>query len=64
MAFVMGGWDDSKSTIRSMERYDPLLSEQWSAVAPMETAREHFGACMIAGEIYVCGGKNDEDDML
>jgi hypothetical protein len=64
MAFVMGGWDTSQSTIRSMERYDPLLSGQWRTVAPMQIAREHFGACVIAGEIYVCGGENDEDGTL
>jgi kelch-like protein 17 (actinfilin)/kelch-like protein 20 len=63
MAFVVGGYDDSMETLRSMERYN-ALSGQWSAVTSMRTAREYFGACVIAGELYVCGGRNDEDGDL
>jgi hypothetical protein len=63
MAFVLGGYNTSRRTLRSMERYD-ASSGQWSAATSMRTAREHFGACVIAGEIYVCGGQNDEDSRL
>jgi hypothetical protein len=63
MAFVVGGWDGFGKTLRSMERYD-ASSGQWSAAPSMGTAREHFGACMIAGELYVCGGHNDDNGSL
>jgi N-acetylneuraminic acid mutarotase len=60
MAFVMGGICDGASA--SMERYD-ASSGQWSAAAAMGTARYMHGACAIAGELYVTGGRgNDEDD--
>jgi hypothetical protein len=63
MAFVVGGLDSFSVTLRSMERYD-ASSGLWSMAASMRTAREHFGACVIAGELYVCGGQNDEDGSL
>jgi hypothetical protein len=58
MALVMGG-HHAGSTSASMERYD-LSSEQWSAAAAMSTARRRFGACVLAGELYVTGGFNSE----
>jgi hypothetical protein len=63
MVLIVGGYDNSFETLRSMERYD-ASSEQWSAATSMRTAREFFGACVIAGELYVCGGRNEEDGML
>jgi N-acetylneuraminic acid mutarotase len=54
MALVMGG-EHAGSTLTSMERYD-LLSGQWSVAAAMSTARCIFGACILAGELYVTGG--------
>jgi hypothetical protein len=54
MAFVMGGWDTGEfdaKTLASMERYDPS-SDKW-------TARNSFGASVIAGDIYVTGGRRD-----
>jgi hypothetical protein len=44
----------------SMERYD-VSSGQWSAAAAMGTARHSFGACVVAGELYV-SGRDDTDD--
>jgi N-acetylneuraminic acid mutarotase len=54
VALVMGGYR-AGSTLASMERYD-LSSGQWSVAAAMTTARSHFGACTLAGELYVTGG--------
>jgi hypothetical protein len=56
VAFVVGGESDG-AVLSSMERYDPA-SGQWSAAAPMATARCMLGACMVAGELYVTGGMN------
>jgi N-acetylneuraminic acid mutarotase len=49
MALIMGG-----SALASMELYDSL-SGQWSIAAVMSTTRFVFGACMLAGELYVTG---------
>jgi hypothetical protein len=61
MAYVLGGICDGK--LSSMERYD-LSSGQWNAVASMGTARTHFDACAIAGELYVVGGESSNGDDL
>jgi hypothetical protein len=55
MAYVMGGCDEGDDLLSSMERYD-AASGQWSARMPMGTSRSAFGACVIAGKIYVSGG--------
>jgi hypothetical protein len=54
-AYVIGGGDDETGIYSSMERYD-ALSDRWSTQAAMGTARWDFGACSIAGDIYVTGG--------
>jgi hypothetical protein len=51
-AYVMGG---RGIILSSMERYD-VASGQWTAPANMGSTRCAFGACVIAGEIYVIGG--------
>jgi hypothetical protein len=43
------------ASMASMEQYD-VSTGQWSAVAAMSSARYRFGACVVAGEIYVTGG--------
>jgi hypothetical protein len=58
VAFVMGDYR-AGSTLASMERYD-VSSGQWSAAAAMTTARRFFGACTLAGELYVTGGFSTE----
>jgi hypothetical protein len=63
VAYVMGGMDEDRRTLPSMERYDALTG-QWSIVAAMITARYSFGACVIAGEIYVTGGIDEIDNFL
>jgi hypothetical protein len=66
MVFAMGGWanggdeDDEEEEIThsSMEKYD-IASDVWSTAAALGTARNGFGACAIAGELYVSGGNDD-----
>jgi hypothetical protein len=55
VAYVIGGCDNVERTVPTMERFD-ALSGQWSSVAPMYTARMDFGACLLAGDIFVSGG--------
>jgi hypothetical protein len=57
VAYVMGGCSDDGMKSSNMERYD-VASGQWSTAAAMRIARNRFGACVIAGEIYVTGGSN------
>jgi N-acetylneuraminic acid mutarotase len=54
VALVMGGYRTGNA-LASMERYD-ASSGQWSVAAAMSTTRSEFGACMLAGELYVIGG--------
>jgi hypothetical protein len=53
---VIGG--GSFSEVCGMERYD-ASSGQWSTLSAMGTARREFGACWMAGELYVTGGSTD-----
>jgi hypothetical protein len=54
-ALVMGGLRAGRDGLSSMERYD-VASGRWSAAAAMSIARFAFGACVIAGELYITGG--------
>jgi N-acetylneuraminic acid mutarotase len=62
VAYVIGGFHEG-ATLPNMERYDALTG-QWSAAAAMSTARHSFGACVIAGEIYVTGGNDETRNIL
>jgi hypothetical protein len=57
VAYVMGGCGGGidETILSSMERYD-AVSRQWSAAAAMAIVRQNFGACVLAGEVYVTGG--------
>jgi hypothetical protein len=59
-AYVMGGYvgpSYQRSVLSSMERFD-ASSGHWSAAASMSTARHAFGACALAGELYVLAGRD------
>jgi hypothetical protein len=58
VVLVMGGYRTGNA-FASMERFD-ASSGQWSAAATMSTARDEFGACTLAGELYVTGGLSDD----
>jgi hypothetical protein len=59
VAYMVGG-AAAGDILSSMERYD-ASSGQWSVAAPMGTARSQLGACVMAGELYVTGGRDDDD---
>jgi hypothetical protein len=62
VTYMMGGQsNEGDDTLSSMERYE-ASSGQWSAVADMGSARRFFGICLVAEELYVTGGC-DEDYM-
>jgi hypothetical protein len=61
VAYVVGGIGPDGRRQSSMERYD-ASSGQWSAVAAMSTACYQFGTCVLAGELYMSGGRGDGID--
>ena len=59
MLYVMGGRDKlggPEARLRSVERFDPIISNRWMAVAPMSCVRSSFQAAVLGGKIYVAGG--------
>ena len=52
--YAIGGYNDT-SWLRSVERFDPLTN-RWTMLTPMSTARSAFGATVWNGRIYVTGG--------
>jgi hypothetical protein len=64
MAYVVRGMGVGElDTLSSMERYAASLG-QWSAVAAMGTTRGNFGVCVLAGELYISGGHDDDDNLF
>jgi N-acetylneuraminic acid mutarotase len=58
VAFAVGGRagpHNAYKELATVERYD-AASGAWRITAPMATAREAFGMCELAGELYVTGG--------
>jgi hypothetical protein len=62
IVYVMGG-DRAGGVLSSMERYDSS-SGKWSPVSAMGTPRQSFGACVVAGVIYIIGGRGAGNDRL
>jgi N-acetylneuraminic acid mutarotase len=58
IAFIIGG-EQPGILLSSMERND-VSSGQWSTVAAVGTPRSNFGACVVAGDLYVTGGIDDD----
>jgi hypothetical protein len=66
VAYMMGGFDGpgfGRSILSSVERFD-ASSGLWSAAAPMSTPRFGFGACALAGMVYVLGGRDNSNRQL
>ncbi|MCF6148990.1 MAG: S8 family serine peptidase [Candidatus Kuenenia sp.] len=62
MLYVMGGASTGVSgdfvDEKELYRYDPVV-DTWTQLSPMSTNRTFFGAAVINGKIYVCGGHGD-----
>ncbi|MBM4053650.1 MAG: hypothetical protein FJ264_03030 [Planctomycetes bacterium] len=60
--YVMGGASTTTSggfiDEKELYRYDPA-SDTWTQLSPMNANRAFFGAAVINGKIYVCGGHGD-----
>jgi N-acetylneuraminic acid mutarotase len=63
IAFIIGGERRFISGLSSVERYDVSYG-QWSAATAMGTSRTYFGACVVAGEIYVTGGIDEDSNHI
>jgi N-acetylneuraminic acid mutarotase len=71
VAYVMGGYNDGGVdefgylyvTMAYMDKYNASTG-QWSAAASMQYARQVFGACIVAGELYVSGGHDINDNPM
>ena len=53
--YALGGFDDSKTTLSSIEVYD-APSNAWAAGAAMGSARADAAAAVLGGKLYVLGG--------
>jgi hypothetical protein len=65
-AYAIGGFDGAEFgnvALSGMERFD-TSSGQWSAAASMSTVRHDFGVCVLAGEVYVLGGRDNSSHQL
>ena len=51
--YVIGG-DSYDHSLVQVEAYDPL-TEQWTSLAPVPTARHHVASAVVDGNIYVMG---------
>ncbi len=53
--YVFGG-DAGDQSVRDTSMYDPSTN-LWTELAPMPTPRNHMGAALLRGRIYVVGGR-------
>jgi N-acetylneuraminic acid mutarotase len=62
--YVMGGVEvdeeGGERTVKSVLKYDCRV-QTWSEVAPMPAERDNAGACVLGSNIYVFGGRNEND---
>jgi len=54
--YVVGGFDASTSPLDSMERYDPV-TDTWTSMPPMPTARGGMGVAVLENEVFLFGGE-------
>lgn len=60
--YTIGG-ESTQGVTGIVERYDPQ-SDRWKSVAPKPTAVTDIGAVVIAGKIYIPGGRNANGDVI
>jgi N-acetylneuraminic acid mutarotase len=56
--YIIGG-QDKKGTTNLVEAYDPD-SDRWSVASPLPEKRDHTGAAVHDGKIYVVGGFDEK----
>ena len=59
----MGDRDDDAEVRGTEERFDPVAGT-WQVLAPMSVGRSHHTASVIAGQLYIVGGRSAEDNVL
>ena len=59
----MTGGSNIDAVFSSVERYD-TLTNSWTTVAPMSTARERHAVAVLDGKLYACGGWNEANTAL
>jgi influenza virus NS1A-binding protein len=61
--YVLGGVEEDEEgeehTVSSVLKFDSRR-QTWSEVAPMPGRRYNAGACVVGGDIYIIGGRNDD----
>ena len=57
------GSNNPPDVLSSVERYDPLTNS-WTTVAPMSTARERHAVAVLDGKLYACGGWKHRVDLI
>jgi hypothetical protein len=57
VVYIIGGYSSTGEILSRVERYDES-SGQWSEGMAMKFPRGSYGACVVAGEIYVTGGQD------
>jgi hypothetical protein len=62
--YVLGGIEEggegAENTVRSVLKFDSR-TQIWSEVAPMTEERFNAGACVLGGDVYIFGGKTDDN---
>jgi hypothetical protein len=63
--YVLGGIEQDeegwKEAVSSVLKFDCRM-QTWSEVAPMPGERDNAGACVISGDIYIFGGRTDDEE--
>ena len=59
---LAGGWTGQRELSR-VDAYD-LETGSWSRLADMPTARQHVGAAVLDGKLYVLGGRDGRSDAI
>ncbi|KIH43914.1 kelch repeat protein, partial [Ancylostoma duodenale] len=58
----MGGRSNGDELrLSSVERFDPRTG-RWELMPPMRKQRAFFGAAVISGKVFVCGGSRRGED--
>ena len=60
---LAAGGDDGNGTLRSVAAYD-RCTDSWTESTPMLEARDDFGMCVVAGEVYASGGYSTLDVLM